>query len=558
MDRRERRLAAILSADVVGYSRLMAEDAEGTVLTLTAYREEVGLLVRQHRGRVVDAPGDNLLAEFPSALDAVRAAIDIQRVVTARNADVERARRMEFRIGVDLGDVLVDGERIYGDGVNVAARLEELAEASGICVSGVVHEQVRAKLPMAFEDLGEHHVKNIPVPVRVYGARLEKPGAARETPDPALESLAGRSDIAIFVVPAAWVLYVAIVLEILFMISPFALYYYSAYGPSLNVLHGSAWTAWLTDFFLPHFSQTSSPILNSLLAAGGSLIAVGLLLFSVGFVQVYWTKFRHPQAVIGGLYRFVRHPQYLALAILGLGTLLLWPRFLVLIGYVTMLFLYGFLARVEERQCLAKYGQIYREYLERTGMFLPGRLFRRLPGIGPAAALGLYAGTLALALAVAFWLRDYSLSQVASHYEDRMAVLSPARLTAAELEGAVRIALGGPEVRAALDASGPGAPLIVYVLPVEWQLPDLPIQLEGQGSRRGHVHPPDFDRDRYKVLFTRARTHHPGSRGREIVERAYGRDPLVVARVDLGEERITAVETPPPHVLWGDIPTPLF
>ncbi len=137
-----RRLAAILSADVVGYSRLMAEDVENTVRTLTAYREEVGLLVRQHRGRVVDSPGDNLLAEFPSALDAVRAAVEVQRVVTARNASLAADRKMEFRIGVSLGDVLVEGERIYGDGVNVAARLEGLAEPGGISISGTVYEQV--------------------------------------------------------------------------------------------------------------------------------------------------------------------------------------------------------------------------------------------------------------------------------------------------------------------------------------------------------------------------------------------------------------------------------
>src|SRR3990172_6623166 len=119
-DGNQRRLSAILSADVAGYSRLMAEDEEATVRTLTAYREQVGVLVRQHRGRVVDAPGDNLLSEFPTATDAVAAAVDIQRVIAARNIAVAAARRMEFRIGVHLGEVRVEGERIYGDGVNIA------------------------------------------------------------------------------------------------------------------------------------------------------------------------------------------------------------------------------------------------------------------------------------------------------------------------------------------------------------------------------------------------------------------------------------------------------
>jgi TolB-like protein/class 3 adenylate cyclase len=169
----ERKLAAILSADVVGYSRLMAEDEVATVRTLTAYREEIGVLVRQHRGRVVDSPGDNLLAEFPSALAAVQAAVEIQRVIRARNAALPTERRMEFRVGVHLGDVMVEGERIYGDGLNIAARLEALAEPGGICVSGTVHEQVRSKLGLAYRDLGEQAFHNIPEPVHAYGIRTE-------------------------------------------------------------------------------------------------------------------------------------------------------------------------------------------------------------------------------------------------------------------------------------------------------------------------------------------------------------------------------------------------
>jgi adenylate cyclase len=171
-DALERKLAAILSADVVGYSRLMAEDEAATIRTLTDYREAIAMLVRQHRGRVVDSPGDNLLAEFPTALDAVHGAIEIQRVLQARNADLPTERKMEFRLGVHLGDVAVEGERIYGDGVNIAARLEGLAEPGGICVSATVHEQVRNKLEVAYEDLGDRAIKNIPDQVRVYRVQL--------------------------------------------------------------------------------------------------------------------------------------------------------------------------------------------------------------------------------------------------------------------------------------------------------------------------------------------------------------------------------------------------
>jgi TolB-like protein/class 3 adenylate cyclase/Tfp pilus assembly protein PilF len=169
----ERHLAAILSADAVGYSRLVAEDETATIRTLTAYRDQIRTLVEQHRGRVVDAPGDNVLAEFPTALDAVEGGVEIQRVIGARNADVPAERRMQFRVGIHLGDVAAEGGRIYGDGVNIAARLEALAEPGGICMSSEVHGQVQNRLDLGYEDLGEQSVKNIPKPVRVYRVCLD-------------------------------------------------------------------------------------------------------------------------------------------------------------------------------------------------------------------------------------------------------------------------------------------------------------------------------------------------------------------------------------------------
>ncbi len=170
----DRRLAAILSADVVGYSRLMAEDEEATARTLAAYRDEIALLVRQHRGRVVDSPGDNLLAEFPTATDAVACSVEIQRVVGARNASLPTERTMEFRIGVHVGEVAFEADRIYGGGVNIAARLQALADPRGICVSGAVHEQVGKKLAVAYLDLGLQSLKNIPEPVRAYRVRTDE------------------------------------------------------------------------------------------------------------------------------------------------------------------------------------------------------------------------------------------------------------------------------------------------------------------------------------------------------------------------------------------------
>jgi len=176
-ERLPRRLSALLSADIEGYSRLMGADEVGTVRRLTAYRELVANLVRDHRGRVVDSPGDNVLAEFGSVVDAVECAVQIQLGLRARNAKLPLVRRMQFRIGINLGDVIVDGERLYGDGVNIAARLERLAHAGGICLSGTSFDQIVGKLPYRYEPLGEHTVKNIDRPVRVYRLVLEdRPG----------------------------------------------------------------------------------------------------------------------------------------------------------------------------------------------------------------------------------------------------------------------------------------------------------------------------------------------------------------------------------------------
>jgi len=162
----KRKLSAILSADVKEYSRLMSQDERGTIRTLTAYKEAMSSLIQEYNGRVVDSPGDNLLAEFGSVIDAVNCAVRIQWELAEKNTELPPARQMEFRIGINLGDVVEEEGRIYGDGVNIAARVEGLAEGGGICISGTVYDQVKNKLGLEYEYLGEQAVKNIPEPVR--------------------------------------------------------------------------------------------------------------------------------------------------------------------------------------------------------------------------------------------------------------------------------------------------------------------------------------------------------------------------------------------------------
>ena len=169
----KRKLRAILSADVQGYSRLMGDDEVATVKTITEYRETLTSLVNQYTGRVVDSPGDNVLAVFGSVVDAVQCAVEIQNILKAKNEDLPENRRMIFRIGVNLGDVIQEGDRIYGDGVNIAARIESLADGGGICISGTAYDHIENKLALGYNFMGKHSVKNIAKPIRVYKVPMD-------------------------------------------------------------------------------------------------------------------------------------------------------------------------------------------------------------------------------------------------------------------------------------------------------------------------------------------------------------------------------------------------
>lgn len=167
-DNVQRKLAAIFYADVVGYSKLMRDDEISTVRTLTEYREVFSSLIHQHRGRIIDSAGDSILAEFSSVVDAIQSAVSIQKEIKNRNGVLDENRRMLFRIGINIGDVIQEGDRIYGDGVNLAARLEGLAHPGGICISRVAYDQIESKLPLGYEYMGEQTVKNINKPIYAY------------------------------------------------------------------------------------------------------------------------------------------------------------------------------------------------------------------------------------------------------------------------------------------------------------------------------------------------------------------------------------------------------
>lgn len=372
-----------------------------------------------------------------------------------------------------------------------------------------------------------------------------------------------KSDLTGFIVnllkPAACLFYLAIGLEILFMISPAALYFYTLYGPALNFLDQWTGAAWLTQFFLPHISTTRSVVLNMLPMVGGTVTLVGTVVFLVAAIQIYTAKFRRRGLVTTGLYRYCRHPQYVGLALLGLGTLLLWPRFMVLIAYVLMLFLYRSLAALEERRCAAGFGDRYREYEEHTERYLPvvrpRKLFATVGMVKPSVPSrrsslpGAIAGIM-VSLALAFGLREYSLASITAHYQTQAAVLSPARLSDHELLAAYHTALNEAGIRQ-ITSSTSETPLLIHVVPKEWHLADLPLEIGSVNG--GHDTPDDFDRRRYKVLFSRVRSHEVHASGKAIVRSAYGLDPLRLVEVNIETGAITAAVSPPVHVRSGAI-----
>src|SRR4051794_5476146 len=183
----ERRLAAIVAVDVAGYSRLMGQDEEGTLAALRAIRRDLSdPKIKEHQGRIVKTMGDGLLIEFASVVDAVRCSVEVQRAMTERNAGVPADKRIDFRVGIHQGDIIVEDGDIFGDGVNLAARLETLAEPGGICVSRVVRDEVRDKLDIAFGDLGDRQVKNIARSVRAFAVRLDSAAPPRPAEKPPL------------------------------------------------------------------------------------------------------------------------------------------------------------------------------------------------------------------------------------------------------------------------------------------------------------------------------------------------------------------------------------
>lgn len=351
---------------------------------------------------------------------------------------------------------------------------------------------------------------------------------------------------------SAWLVYVIIVFEIIFMVSPAALYYYSAYAPPLNLLASSPYTSWLVQYILPHFTYHSSATAAFLVAASWPIIVLGLLIFIWSFCQIYFAKFTHGGPVTTGLYRYIRHPQYTGLAIVGLGTAFFWSRFLVVITYITMLFLYVLLARDEENRCKQAFGENYEDYLSKTSRFLPGRRMQNVPGLHFFQLCIVYVVSLLLSVGAGFALKQ--------HVIDEMLVI-----TEAEVSVIVVAPMDQSKAKRVIDLANPAMsnvkPSLAYLAPSSWSIPELGLLPEYNLSASDelshpmlHGNPPDYNGSRFKLLVTEPIFRTEASQG---LLNIISTRPLYAINIDL--ETGTAERTDKLNPgKWQGIPVPVY
>lgn len=361
---------------------------------------------------------------------------------------------------------------------------------------------------------------------------------------------------------ASVLFYALIAFEFFYMASPFGAYLYAVYGPGLDGLQAFGLTGWTIQFFLPHIvAETRSVAVDVAETVGMILFAGGLAAFAVGAFQIYRAKLRREQAVVTGVYRHIRHPQYLALIVASIGMALIWPRYLVVIATVTVIFIYIALARLEESICSRQF-PAYTTYMEGTGRFLPRRLVPQLAL--PAATSGpvrvaawcvAYLAALAVALSAAAGLRAHALNSLYTLQTEDGTYLSVAAIGQDDLEAVARLAGSAPATRAAITDRGP---LLNYVLPAGMYVSEVPMRLP-PGASFGHSVPSGGDPALYKVVFTEA-VFDAGGRpeGEDVIAHAVNKIALLEVHVDLRTGVVSGSFPPPEAPFYGSRQVPVF
>lgn len=360
--------------------------------------------------------------------------------------------------------------------------------------------------------------------------------------------------------------YLLVAFEFFYMASPFAAYFYSVYKPGLSFIDKYPSISWLTGFFLPHLVEsTNSPILNTIKISGTIIASVGLIAFLICASQVYYAKIFKKGMVKGGIYKYIRHPQYTAFAICSFGLLLLWPRFLVLIMFITLLFAYYLLAKAEERECIGKYGASYLDYMDKTYMFLPIKYQFNFLGSASKTGkaflmIGLYVFLIAGALKLGNQLKKFSINALHSQNEKDEIYVSIFELNEDQIRTISEIAINDRHVREMLEGScGKEYKRINYILPADMYISEIPMIRHDYVSC--HVYNNQYNISKYKIVYSVARMNDGKEvkDGRDILFCTMALDPLAEVWVDINSKKVIRfVSIPATTMRYKNIPEPVF
>ncbi len=361
--------------------------------------------------------------------------------------------------------------------------------------------------------------------------------------------------------------YFIIAFEFFYMASPFAAYFYSVYKPGLSFLNEFPAISWLTGFFLPHIVEsTNSSFLNSVKIAGASFAAAGLLVFLVCAIQVYYAKIFKRGAVTGGLYKFIRHPQYTAFAVCSFGLLLLWPRYLVLIMFITLLFAYYLLAKAEEKECSRKFGKDYDDYLKRTNRFIPFKIqvLDRLTKlynnrIEKVVFISLlYVLCIVSSLLISKGFKKISVNNLHTVYKDHNVSISVLKKSPAEIEDAILIAENNPKIKRLISNRQKTDKLITYLLPADMYISEIP--MERPENATSHVFNNTYESNKYKLIYTIANFKNETivKSGNDILMNALSTTPLLEVWIDLSRKQLIKITPLKGTQRYENIPEPIF
>lgn len=364
--------------------------------------------------------------------------------------------------------------------------------------------------------------------------------------------------------------YFFVAFEFAYMAGPFAIYFYSLYSPILNFFNRIPALAWLIKFFLPHVvRETSSPVLSAITVIGIIFALLGFLIFVIGACQIYYSKLTKKGAVTGGLYKFIRHPQYTSFIVCSFGLMLLWPRYIVVIFFVLLVFGYYFLARAEERECEAKFGESFIEYERTTGRFFP-RLGKGTSSItqtnkdtkkqtklaGFVKTLVAFVCTLAILLGGAYGLNELTLHSLYAKYSINSATVCLSKIDSDKLNTIIDIARNDGDVQPYLAQLGNGQACLNYVMPTEWFAAEIP--MNGVVYKNGHKSPQDYNPDTYKIIFQGANVTSECPDGKDILKRTQSTTPLVEVWVDVKQNIVTDIKPMPEDIKYNGIPEAIY